>query len=54
MKKANCTNCGCRFRFHEDKIITDVDIFGKKTTYTICPVCEKHIEPDDWSEIKIK
>ena len=52
IKKGNCTNCGCRFRFFEEQIKTDEDIFGNQTTYVKCPVCKKHVEPRYWTNIK--
>ena len=46
--KGNCTNCGCRFRFSDNSIKTEKDIFGKKTTHVVCPVCGIRIHYTDW------
>ena len=43
-KFIECDNCGSRFIYNGNDIITGVDVDYSSVKYLLCPVCGKYIE----------
>ena len=43
-KIMGCIDCGSRFIYNENDIITGVDVDYSSIKYLLCPVCGKYIE----------